>query len=137
MDASRLGDHTDGLPVRLQTNRLTSCVRDLSTMTLPDGAVSEVYLDDPGPPLPGKAASLEQRLGAIDTAANAQVAENHLRRTRVGVHRGSVSSTLNGQAEGGYIMAFDAGHVIPERWAVLQRDEIFNRGEVPPVILFP
>jgi CRISPR-associated endonuclease Cas3-HD len=84
MDASGLGDIAVGSPTRPEVGRLTTHIRNLSTTTLPDGTSSEVYLDDPDRSLPNGTASLEQRLGAIRTAANARVTEN----LRAGHERG-------------------------------------------------
>ena len=73
MDASGLGAIEENGTSRLTIDKLTKRVRDLSTTTLPDGTQSEVYLDEPGRTIPDDTASLEQRLGAIRTAANARV----------------------------------------------------------------
>ncbi|MFC5135605.1 MULTISPECIES: CRISPR-associated endonuclease Cas3'' [Haloferacaceae] len=75
MDASGLGAIDEGSLSRLEVGKLTERVRTLSTTTLPDGTPSEVYLDEPNRSLPDETASLEQRLGAIRTAANARVTE--------------------------------------------------------------
>jgi len=75
MDASGLGSLDQESSDRLDVGKLTAQVRSLSTTTLPDGTPSSVYLDEPDRSLPDETASLEQRLGAIRTAANARVTE--------------------------------------------------------------
>jgi len=75
MDASGL-DAVESTPSeRPATDRLTHRVRSLSTTTLPNGTPVAEYLDHPERTLPDETASLEQRLGAIRTAANARVTE--------------------------------------------------------------
>lgn len=72
MDASGLVANT---PARPDISRLTTHLRGLSQTTLPDGEPAAVYLDEPNRPLPDETASMEQRLAAIRTAANARVSE--------------------------------------------------------------
>jgi CRISPR-associated endonuclease Cas3-HD len=73
MDASGLDASESSPSERPATGRLTDRVRSLSTTTLPDGTPVAEYLDNPYTKLPDETASLEQRLGAIRTAANARV----------------------------------------------------------------
>lgn len=75
MDASGLDADESAPSERPSTDRLTNHVRSLSTTTLPDGATVAEYLDHPDRDLPNQTASLEQRLGAIRTAANSRVTE--------------------------------------------------------------
>lgn len=73
MDASGLEAVSGDSSTPPDIDRLTNRVRSLSTVRLSDGRSSAVYLDDPERPLPGGTASVEQRLGAIRTAANGRV----------------------------------------------------------------
>lgn len=75
MDASGLDAVKSAPSERPVTDRLTDRVRSLSTTTLPNDTPVAEYLDHPERELPGETASLEQRLGAIRTAANARVTE--------------------------------------------------------------
>jgi len=84
IDASGLRRVVSGSPARPQVDRLTDHVRGLSTTTLPDGANSGVYLENPTRSLPTEDASLEQRLAAIRTAANGRVTRNLLSGHRSG-----------------------------------------------------
>jgi CRISPR-associated endonuclease Cas3-HD len=75
MDASGLGVADEASQSRVEVEKLTDRIRTLSTTMLPDGTPAEVYLDEPDRSLPNETASLDQRLGAIQTAANARVSK--------------------------------------------------------------
>lgn len=61
---------------RPSPSKLTEEVRGLSETCLPDGDQAAVYLDDPAKELPTADATVEQRLAAVRTAANARATAN-------------------------------------------------------------
>lgn len=73
MDASGLDAVETAPSKRPAASKLTDHIRSLSTATRPDGSSVAEYLDCPDKSIPDGTAPLEQRLGAIRTAANARV----------------------------------------------------------------
>lgn len=90
-DASGLTDSDDVRTLtqtpRPSPSKLTDEIRSLSEMRLTDGDRASVYLDNPSRDLPTTDATVEQRLAAVRTAANARTTANlrskHASGTRV------------------------------------------------------